>query len=354
MINICFILDHGLKEYRLPFFNQLYNKGFNINIVHSGKKQFGLLPELEQDIVKSKNFLGFQKCDIKNLNDFDVVVHMQNIRFISLWILSLNPFRKFKLIHWGIGTSSSKGLDSESPIIRLFRNIISICSDALVLYSSFPKSKFPAIVRKKIFVANNTVESLLSKDFSCESKDSFLFVGTLNERKGLDILIEAFSKYLKHNNRSYKILNIIGDGPFKEDLQRLVHHYELNSNVIFLGAINNESEKLPFYMKAVCCISPKQAGLSVLESFSFGVPFITFHDAISGGEHLNIEDGINGFLIHSENELLKKMIVLDQNRQLSVNLGHAAFKHYSQKRSMGLMVEEFYQAIEFVLKKSIK
>lgn len=347
-MSICFILDHGLKEYRRPFFEKLAERGFDIFIFHSENELSGFSSRIRQISVSSKKKFGFEYRESIDLRHTDVVFHMQNIRLLSLWKLTLLPFRKYKIIHWGIGTSSSKGLNSESKFVRILRNFIARFSDAQILYSDFALSKYPRSVQKKTFIANNTVESALSQDFSSFEKDSFLFIGALNKRKGLEILIEAFNSYCRSGNRKIQKLIVIGDGPERDSLELMVQNLGLKSKVCFLGDIQNEHEKLSFYKKAIASISPKQAGLSVLECFSYGIPFITFINAISGGEHLNIQNGINGFLVNDRCELEERMIELDNQNDMAKSLGHSAYIHYKENRTMASMVEVFCEAINFV------
>ena len=347
-MNICFILDHGLKEYRRPFFEKLAERGFNILIVHPDIQLTGFSSRIRQISISSKKKFGFELRESFDLKNIHVVIHMQNIRLFSLWKLSLSPFKKYKIIHWGIGTSSSKGLNSEGRFIRFLRNTISRFSNAQILYSDFALAKYPRNVQKKTFIANNTVESVYSEDFSGLEKDSFLFIGALNKRKGLDELIEAFNSYIQSDTRKIKKLNIIGDGPERYNLLFKVKELGLLPYVTFSGNIQDEKLKLPYYKKAIASISPKQAGLSVLECFSYGIPFITFIDTISGGEHLNIQNGINGFLVNDKFELVEKMIELDNQNDLAKSLGHNAYKHYKDNRNMPSMVDTFCKAINFV------
>src|SRR5690554_7564832 len=158
-------------------------------------------------------------------------------------------------------------------------------------------------------------------DFSSQEKTSFLFIGTLNKRKGLEDLIIAFSDLIKKNKINDIHLNIIGDGKEKDNLIELAKLHSIESRVNFLGQITSSKEKEVYFKKAIASISPKQAGLSVLESFSYGVPFLAYKDAISGGEHLNIKSGTNGYLLNDKEELTSTMKEILENTTLSKQLG---------------------------------
>lgn len=351
-MKIAFILDHRLHHYRAPFFKELAEKGYEIDIYHTGPEIEIEIGSVNQIIVKStKVFKAFEWFKLPNLNSYDVVVVMQNIRLLNLWSLSFNFRRKYKLIHWGIGVSSSKGLPKNKTLISRVRDKLSNFSDAIVFYSAYPLQFFSIKNQSKSFIAHNTVFNLLFKDMSTLEKDSFLFVGSINKRKGLDVLLRSFSNYLKEDG-SIQTLNIVGGGDKEiiEELKASVIKEKLENNIKFIGPVYSDEVKQKYFEKAVCSISPKQAGLSVLESFSYGVPFICFEDAISGGEHLNIKNDVNGYLVNSEDELTAKLMLFTDKSNLSKDLGRSAYEFYRDKRSMAVMVDEFDKAIQFVLK----
>ena len=77
-----------------------------------------------------------------------------------------------------------------------------------------------------------------------------------------------------------------------------------------------------FYKFAYCSISYGQAGLSVLQAFAFGVPFLTTENAISGGEKHNIENGKNGFLVKGKKNFKKILIKFLTDQSLSEKWVH--------------------------------
>lgn len=195
---IAFILDHNLKEYRIPFFNGLENRNLSIDVIHSGQPLKNC--SFTQIIVENKKVFSFEYKCLPGLKGYDVVICMQNIRMLNLWLLSLNPFRRYKLFHWGIGASSATGLKLKKTLVSRFRDFLTIFSDAIILYSNFPKPLFSNRNLRKLFVAHNTIDNPIKEDMSGYQKDSFIFIGTLNKRKGLEVLISAFKDYLKNQS----------------------------------------------------------------------------------------------------------------------------------------------------------
>lgn len=350
---VAFILDHKFSHYRVAFFQQLSEFGYKIDIYHKGSYLVCFKNnDVNQIIVKSTTPLNkLIYLDLPSLDSYSIVVHMQNIRIINLWLNTLNPFKKYKLIHWGIGASSANGLSLNKTTTSRIRSFLTRFSSALVLYSDYPLPLFSKSLHKKIFIANNTIYNKNFQDLSLEVKSSFLFIGSLNKRKGLGELLFSFKEVIRCTQNSNLKLEIIGEGEEDESLKQLAFDLNIENQVSFLGNISSRSEKEIYFKKAYACISPKQAGLSVLESFSYGVPFISYKGAISGGEHLNIINGYNGFLVDNKEELTHKLIELLENTELAKKLGHNAYNYYKEKRQMKHMVNFFHKAFEFVQSK---
>lgn len=354
MDKIAFILDHKLQHYRIPFFNKLANDmNSEIVVFHKGNKitnHENETPLLFKEVCIIERKIGpFRYRSLsKKLNEFDKVVFMQNLRYIDLWLATFNFCKNYKLIQWGIGVSSRKGLQKQNFFTSYIRNILMAFSDSIIFYSNYPLKYVSKRNLKKCFVANNTVYNKFACDLSENPKDSFLFIGTLNKRKGVDILLRAFALYLKNNScksRNINKLLIVGEGSEELELKKLTQSLGIHKNVYFLGKITDFKKKKSIYASSALCISPQQAGLSVLESFSFGVPFLAYEKAISGGEHLDIKNDYNGFLVENENDIYKIMLLLDSNKEFVRKLGRNSFKFYINYRSMDNMVNKFINAL---------
>ncbi len=78
-----------------------------------------------------------------------------------------------------------------------------------------------------------------------ERDKKFLFIGRLSSDKNPMLAVEAFcsaSRRLKNIS-----LDIIGDGPLRSELESVVHKYELQDTIRFLGFVENADELIPEY-----------------------------------------------------------------------------------------------------------
>lgn len=348
------IIYNKVWSYRIKIFDIL-NQHYDLTVAYSdpsflGKKfNFKTIHTPGYDVGP----LFFHKTNLKKLAaQYDVVIAISNARWITLMLLSLGK-RKFKYILWGIGVSASyeNKLDSKTTWDRV-RFFFARKADAILFYSDYPIAKYirNGIDQRKLFVANNTVA--IDESFNLteteNGKTDFLFIGTLYPQKGIDILLNTYIKL----NESIALpnLHIIGAGPMEAMLKNMIESNRLQNKVILHGAIYDQKILVKFFSKSLVCISPTQAGLSVLMSMGYGVPFLTSADAITGGEIFNIKNGENGLIYDGTDQDLQKTIVwIVNNRDNVLAMGREAKKHYDNNRKPSDMANAIMDSIEYTL-----
>jgi glycosyltransferase involved in cell wall biosynthesis len=153
------------------------------------------------------------------------------------------------------------------------------------------QSLFP---NKKIFYVPLPFEQKFMKSPHYEV-GNLLYVGTIEERKGLSYLIEAIS--LLENKTSVK-LNIVGkvvDQVYYEYLQNQIYLLELTENVNFLGRVSDEV-LAECYQKAEIFTFPSLLegyGIVLIEAFNNGLPIVCFDNTAMP---YTVRDGVNGFV----------------------------------------------------------
>jgi glycosyltransferase involved in cell wall biosynthesis len=111
------------------------------------------------------------------------------------------------------------------------------------------------------------------------SDNYVLFVGTLQPRKNISRLIEAFSK-IKVEHTQYKDLQLVVIGKrgwLYEEILEAPKKFDIENKVKFLEGINDE-ELAIFYKHALCYVLPslyEGFGLPVVEAMKHGCPVIT-------------------------------------------------------------------------------
>ena len=169
-------------------------------------------------------------------------------------------------------------------------------------------------------------------------------------KKKIEVLLEAYLQAYKANPEIYDLV-VIGDGSERESITNWIEQNGLKEKIQLTGAIFDEKILACYFARAVACISPDQAGLSVLKSMGYGVPYITHKDAITGGEIFNISHNENGILLKDFDELPAAILETKQEPLKYIKFGEKAAAHYRNHRTVQQMVQGFLDAIEYVATK---
>lgn len=169
----------------------------------------------------------------------------------------------------------------------------------LVVYCGIPLERFPYRQRRTV-----------------PAGATFLQISRLDEKKGLDITLQAFGIYVRETDPKARLI-IAGDGHLKMELQKLACRLNLNEQVIFSGYVGYKKclDLLQtadvFLHPSVTAVNGDMEGLpiAVCEAMATGLPVIsTRHSGIPEV----IDDGKNGFLTEEKDieGLFGKMVAL--------------------------------------------
>lgn len=125
-----------------------------------------------------------------------------------------------------------------------------------------------------------------------------LFVGTIEPRKGVHLLLEA----LTHVNKDYR-LHLVGktvDIPYLHQLKHYISAHGLTDKVVFEGAMDTEQLRQS-YEQAEVFVFPSQLegyGMVLVEAMQHGLPIVAFDNTAMP---YSIHDGMNGYLAQNRN-----------------------------------------------------
>ncbi|RKX87173.1 MAG: glycosyltransferase family 1 protein, partial [Spirochaetes bacterium] len=147
----------------------------------------------------------------------------------------------------------------------------------------------------------------------------FIYYGRLSAEKGIPVLLKAFAK------ADTGSLKIIGTGPDKKSLERLVSDLKISRKVEFTGPVYGEQLK-KLVSGAQFVVVPSEwydnSPLVIYESLTMGKPVIGSN---MGGIPELINIGVDGFIFEAKNTEQLSLILTDmlKHRNLS-EMGRAA------------------------------
>ncbi|MFW5628599.1 MAG: glycosyltransferase [Candidatus Cloacimonadaceae bacterium] len=136
-----------------------------------------------------------------------------------------------------------------------------------------------------VVVPNGIDTDLFTPHASGGEIKKLIYIGYLVEHKGVHVLLEALSKV---GDSSLK-LSIVGDGVYREELERLTVKYELQEQVDFLGS-KTASEVAQLLKEHDALVHPsfiESFGITVIESMASGLPALATRN---GGSEYIITD----------------------------------------------------------------
>ncbi len=113
--------------------------------------------------------------------------------------------------------------------------------------------------------------------------------------KGLDVLLHACA-ILKKKGHPF-VLHIIGDGPIREELEKLAVELDLYDDIIFYGYMLHPEEFMPFFDVFVLPSRAEAFGSVFAEA---ALCWLALVGTNVGGIAEQIDDGVNGLLVPPE------------------------------------------------------
>lgn len=328
------------------------NEGF-------GKIKFKVLRRYFSGIRPSGIPLGLIKDLFQEQYDI-VITYSGSVEMLFCFLVAKLKRKPIVLESPGWGW---KGKSSERNLGLSFTKFIVPRSDAIVVPGTKHKEYVISLGASpdKVFImpyASNIIiqgedyenKERLKEKLNIGTKKVILYVGRLAKQKGVDYLIEAFSKLRKEMDDI--VLLIVGAGESRTELELLSKNLGIESNVYFVGFVAN-AKLPPYYLLCDICVVPSitygQADVwlrAVNDAMGAGKPLIAT-DAVGAAFDM-IRDGVNGFMVPEKDSYalynaLKRIL---SEPELAKRMGEESKKIVEQGFKYEHMIKGFSRAVE--------
>ena len=179
-----------------------------------------------------------------------------------------------------------------------------------------------------------------------ENRLKFLIIGSLERRKGQDILLKAIDILLEAYQKRAEFL-IIGR-KLQSEIKELIDKYALKYPCIRYIGVMSRAKVFDFYPQSICAIIPSRdepTSMIAIESMMFSRTVIA-SDMVGIGEF--ITDGRDGFIFHNENfvELAEKIKYVIDHCDEVLKMGHEARSIYEKHYKLDLFNKRYIQIID--------
>ena len=283
-----FVIIGESKEKK--YINQLKKIGVNVITTKFIKNRFNLYADIRAVIFIVKNVYSLNPQIISS-HSFKAGILL---KFASLFIK--NTPTLFTAHGWSFtyGIPRLRRIISlllEKILCKRLNKIITVCK------SDYQLALNKKIVKKEklLNIYNGMpIKSYKCKNFKFHEIINFISIARFEDQKDHKTIIESFSILKDEKWKLY----LIGDGPNKKNIERLVEIKGLKDKVFFIGLIENVEEYLK--MCDVFILSSFWEGFprSILEAMRSSLPIIS---SDVGGCRESVIHEYNGFLFETQN-----------------------------------------------------
>ena len=177
-------------------------------------------------------------------------------------------------------------------------------------------------------------------------KKTILSCGRLLEGK-YEVMVPALAELVKAD--SDIVWCVVGNGPAKGKLEKMVKEAGLEQNVKFVGALYEQTELAPWFLSALIFAHPTAIGLSILHAFGYGLPVVTHDNAKRHGSEFSVfENNITGksYNYESTDDLVKVTLELLTDNKLLQTMKENVASIANEKYNAEIMKDRFFTILK--------
>jgi phosphatidylinositol alpha-1,6-mannosyltransferase len=187
----------------------------------------------------------------------------------------------------------------------------------------------------------------LRRDLGLADKKVIVSVGRLVHRKGQDILIQSMPEVLAKHPTAHILM--VGEGPYRKELTKMVSELNLIDAVTFIGRI--QYKELPRYICAGdIFVMPSRSRLAGLEVEGLGIVYLEASSCAlpviagrSGGAPDAVDEGVTGYSVDGTSplEVSKAIVRLFDDSVKAKEMGQAGRSWIIDKWRWEIWSKEF-------------
>jgi phosphatidylinositol alpha-mannosyltransferase len=351
VLNLAREFEKRKINYKIVIPRRKINENYSENVILLGTSFPLIWGGGAADLVFNFIPISIERCLIR---EKFTVLHFHNASFPSFFQILLSPlsFKTTNILTFHSDIERNNLLKKFPQFFDIFVGFCNLRLDGLIAVSKVALKYFEKFKKPKVVIPNGVdLETFNPQNKKIEKfldgKINLLFVGRIEERKGLIYLLKAFLIL----TRKYQNLRLIvaGDGSEKENCEKFVRENNLK-DVIFLGNVEKELPSLYATCDIFCApsIFGESFGLVILEAMASGKPVVGF--ANEGYKELMKGKKGEKFLAKPRDfkELARKIEILIKNEKLRREMGVWG-QGEAQKYSWSKITERvlnFYQICE--------
>lgn len=308
---------------------------------HSSHGDYDKLTILESKNASLESFF-LDYCLHNNSKYESVITHF--VELCTPFFKKVKRFSEIKIITIDHNPRPLKGYSFGKKIKKRIKGLLySKYIDVFIGVSDYTKKElikdFGNQIKRKTQVIHNGIalDDIQVREKRNETKVSFLTASHLRESKGIQDLIEAVF-LLPETIKKEIVIDMYGDGPFKQKLENQIASLKLEKCFNFKGS---SADLKSIYCNYNYMLQPTHMecfSLSILESLAANVPVITTN---VGGNEEAVINGVNGYIFNAKDVIALTNIIENLyfgNKKITINTRIDIENYFSLEK----MVEQHF------------
>lgn len=346
------ILQTVAPDYRSKLYYYIKQEFREAFAVHAGLEYFETTVKTDTSVagfkqIKNHFFLKrsflIQTGMWKDVIRCSTLVIEMNPRILSNWVtLIVRKLLKKKTILWGHAWPRSGSQSKSDKLRKIMRDM----GDSIIVYTKSQQEELVAAEpHLKVNYAPNALyfkDEMNVKSETTEDINDLIYVGRLTVLKKPMLLLEVFHKIMPELDEHVNLI-LVGDGEEKSRLEEYVVKHKLEHRVVLTGHVSNYQQLSEYYSKALFSVSPGYIGLSVTQSFGFGVPMLVSRNENHSPEIEAVIENENALFFETDNlESFKdKILLIYKEKEHWINKRQNVCETCKEKYSINAMGNTF-------------
>ncbi len=268
----------------------------------------------------------------------------------------LRPFFKKIIFHFH-AAGVSEVVESLPSLLRFLARQVYKKADLGIYLSDRNPDKLFFVSKQSVIVANgleDVASHYVARDKASKTEIMLLFVGVLQESKGVRVLLESLAILVKEGLPvKATLVGEFSSSQFEEEMHELCKQNGIESLVNFTGVQIGEAKWKYFADADIFCFpsffEAESFGNVVVEAMMFSLPVIATHWR---GIPDIVDDEKTGLLLHikDSNALAQAIVRLVLNAELRGAMGRKGRDKYLEKYQLSTFIQSMENAFNRVVK----
>lgn len=347
------ILQTVAPDYRKKLYQYIHQEFGDSFAVYAGLEYFETTVKTDTSVIgfkKIKNHFLFKRSFLIQTGMWGdvlackVLVMEMNPRVLSNWlVLFIRKLLNKKTILWGHAWPRSGSQSKSDKLRKVMRDL----GDSIIVYTKSQKEELVAAQpHLKVNYAPNALyfknEMNVALKENIETIVNLIYVGRLTKLKKPILLLKAFHKALPKLAKNANLI-FVGDGDEKSGLDAYVLENKLEERVLLTGHISDYSKLAAYYSTSLFSVSPGYIGLSVTQSFGFGVPMLVSRDENHSPEIEAVIENENALFFETDSleSFESKILDIYKNKETWISKRQSVADVCKEKYSINAMGNTF-------------